>query len=365
MVFAVLYFAIGFAVAGLLAIIFAPIAVRRAVKLTRRQVEASLPISVDEIRAEKDKVRAELAVVVRRLEMDLEKAKRAKVRADVKTHRAEQAKIEFSEKYEAILKEFGGVKARLAKASAALFELEGEHKAIKSKLADTAAQLDAKSSDWADEQARASDLEMDIASLQMQIEESEAALKAEQDGRKTLTDDLRESRALLKAVQADLRVAERDLATIEKQKARAEARAEKLDERLLSRSLMAGDSSHKTTKADIVSAALTSATSSLTTEAIMPKAAPLEVKPFVEIEPAKTTGATAYDVHAVKAVFEMIGAGEAFDREDAEHYLQQIAANMSAEALADDEMRKVLAPLLKDAKNGPEGSLARAISDAL
>lgn len=373
MVFAVLYFAMGFALAGLLAIILAPIAVRRAVKLTRRQVEASLPISVDEIRAEKDKVRAELAVVVRRLEMDLDQAKRAKVRADVKTHRAEQAKVEASDKYEAILKEFGGIKARLGKASAALFDLEKDHKGLKAELADNVAHIATKTAELADEQARASDLEMDIASVQEQLGEAEATLKAEQKALKTTADELRETRALLKTVQADLRTSERNLRAAEKQQARAEARAAKLDERLLSRSLTGGKSGTKNSKAQIVSEALEVQNSPVKNTLVksteftpkassMPKAAPLEVKSFIGIELAKDVSG---DADALKAVMEKIGAGEAFDREDMENYLQQIAASMSADAVGDGDMREALAPFLKDAENAPKGSLARAIIDAL
>lgn len=373
MVFAVLYFAMGFALAGLLAIIIAPIAVRRAVKLTRRQVEASLPISVDEIRAEKDKVRAELAVVVRRLEMDLDKAKRAKVRADVKTHRAEQAKVEASDKYEAILKEFGGIKARLGKASAALFDLEKDHKGLKAELAENISELEAKKTELAEEQARLADLEMDIASVQQQFDDVDEAFKAEQIARKTNSDELRELRAALKTAQADLRQAERDVRAAEKQQARAEERAAKLDERLLSRSLTGGKAGTKNSKAQIVSEALEVQNSSVKSTVVkstefapkassMPKAAPLEVKSFIGIELAKDVSG---DADALKAVMEKIGAGEAFDREDMENYLQQIAASMSADAVSDGDMREALAPFLKDAQNAPKGSLARAIIDAL
>lgn len=66
-----LYFTLGFLCAAFLAALIAPVAWRRAVMLTRRRIEASVPLTLDEIRAEKDSLRAEHAVTARRLEMDV------------------------------------------------------------------------------------------------------------------------------------------------------------------------------------------------------------------------------------------------------------------------------------------------------
>lgn len=66
-----LYFVLGFLCAALLALLVAPAIWRRAVALTRRRVEASIPLTLDEIKADKDSLRAEFAMTVRRLEMDV------------------------------------------------------------------------------------------------------------------------------------------------------------------------------------------------------------------------------------------------------------------------------------------------------
>ncbi|MEO3997854.1 hypothetical protein [Mesorhizobium sp. CAU 1732] len=72
-----LFFILGFLSAGLLALMVAPAIWRRAVVLTRRRVEASIPMTLDQIQADKDRLRAEFAMSTRRLEMS-EKASREK-----------------------------------------------------------------------------------------------------------------------------------------------------------------------------------------------------------------------------------------------------------------------------------------------
>ena len=62
-------FAIGFLTAALLALLILPGLSRRAERLARRRVEARLPTSVAQIAAERDLLRAELAVEARRIEM--------------------------------------------------------------------------------------------------------------------------------------------------------------------------------------------------------------------------------------------------------------------------------------------------------
>ncbi|RWX60080.1 hypothetical protein EN780_32935, partial [Mesorhizobium sp. M4B.F.Ca.ET.089.01.1.1] len=69
MVQSILFFALGFLCAGFLALLIAPAIWRRAVALTRRRVEASMPLTLAEIQANKDQVRAEFAMSTRRLEM--------------------------------------------------------------------------------------------------------------------------------------------------------------------------------------------------------------------------------------------------------------------------------------------------------
>lgn len=65
-------FALGFLMAALLALGLLGAVWRRAVRLTTRRVENAVPLSLAEIKADKDQLRAEFAVAARRLEMTAE-----------------------------------------------------------------------------------------------------------------------------------------------------------------------------------------------------------------------------------------------------------------------------------------------------
>ena len=67
-----LLFALGFLCATLLALLVAPAIWRRAVVLTRQRIENSVPLTLNEIQADKDLLRADFAMSTRRLELRLE-----------------------------------------------------------------------------------------------------------------------------------------------------------------------------------------------------------------------------------------------------------------------------------------------------
>jgi chromosome segregation ATPase len=75
MIESIMYFGIGFLVSALLGLLFIPAVHNRAVRLTMKRLEASTPMSITEIRADKDRLRAEFAMSTRRLEMRIEKLK--------------------------------------------------------------------------------------------------------------------------------------------------------------------------------------------------------------------------------------------------------------------------------------------------
>jgi len=74
MIESIMYFAIGFCVAGLSVLMVVPLVHGRAVRLTTRQLEGAIP-SMAEILADKDLQRAEFAMSTRRLEVSLEQLK--------------------------------------------------------------------------------------------------------------------------------------------------------------------------------------------------------------------------------------------------------------------------------------------------
>ncbi|MBN9306149.1 MAG: hypothetical protein BGO82_00035 [Devosia sp. 67-54] len=72
----IMYFALGALAASLLALAVMPAVWRRAVRLTKKRIEAATPITMAEFRADKDQLRAEFALSTRRLEMNVEALRR-------------------------------------------------------------------------------------------------------------------------------------------------------------------------------------------------------------------------------------------------------------------------------------------------
>ncbi|MFC0218156.1 hypothetical protein ACFFJ7_07120 [Pseudochelatococcus lubricantis] len=73
----VLIFAAGFLAASVLALMILPGVNARAGRLARRRLAAQFPISIDELTAQMDYVRAEGAIAVRKVERQLEKERAA------------------------------------------------------------------------------------------------------------------------------------------------------------------------------------------------------------------------------------------------------------------------------------------------
>jgi DNA repair exonuclease SbcCD ATPase subunit len=123
----IMYATLGFLVATLLAIMSLPLVHRRAVRLTTRRIEAATPMSIAEIQAEKDHLRAESAMAMRRLEMLVEdtKAKAAAQLSDLgrKAETIHRLRVETEEK------------------AAAVARLENSEKSLQQQLQQTQAEL--------------------------------------------------------------------------------------------------------------------------------------------------------------------------------------------------------------------------------
>ena len=70
-----MFFALGFFSAGLFTLFVANAVWRRAVRLTTKRVQSALPVSLVEIKADRDQLRAEFAMSARKLEMSVEQLK--------------------------------------------------------------------------------------------------------------------------------------------------------------------------------------------------------------------------------------------------------------------------------------------------
>jgi chromosome segregation ATPase len=157
MVEPVMYFGIGFLVAALLGLLFVPLVHNRAVRLTMRRLEAATPLSIAEIRADKDQLRAEFAMSTRRLEMSVEQMK-AKTTGQL---------AELGKKTDAI----NQLKKELGEKTAAIFALESRDKTLRDQLRATEEEFEHKSSSLREAERALADKQADLGKLVAELGE--------------------------------------------------------------------------------------------------------------------------------------------------------------------------------------------------
>ena len=91
MVQSILFFVLGFLTAGFLVLLVAPAVWRRTVSVTRQRVEAKLPMTLEEIRADKDSLRAEHAMALRKVEVQLKTSQEKALSQAVELSRLHEA----------------------------------------------------------------------------------------------------------------------------------------------------------------------------------------------------------------------------------------------------------------------------------
>src|SRR5213596_4424305 len=126
----IMYVGLGFLAASLVALVIIPFVHARAVRLTLRRLEAATPLSMAEIQADKDQLRAEFAMSTRRLEMSVEQLK----------NKTTSQLAELGKKSDAINR----MKIELGEKNATIFSLEAREKAMKQQLRATEEEFAAK-----------------------------------------------------------------------------------------------------------------------------------------------------------------------------------------------------------------------------
>jgi chromosome segregation ATPase len=126
----IMYLAIGFLVSMLFGLMIVPLVHNRAVRLTTRRLEAATPLSMAEIQADKDQLRAEFAMSARRLEMSVDQLK-SKTTSQL---------AELGKKSDAINR----MKIELGEKNATIFGLEAREKAVKEQMRATEEEFAAK-----------------------------------------------------------------------------------------------------------------------------------------------------------------------------------------------------------------------------
>src|SRR5215831_12337702 len=196
-----MYCGIGFLGAALCGLVVVPLVHGRAVRLTMRRLEAATPLSMAEIQADKDQLRAEFAMSTRRLEMSVEQ---------LKTKSTSQL-AEIGKKGDAINR----LRIELGEKTAAILALEARDKSLREQLRATEEEVTVKTTAMHDAQRVLSDRQGELSKITGALDERTSladSQKVEIVALRTQVDALRErldsAAAELKTVE-DRRDAER------------------------------------------------------------------------------------------------------------------------------------------------------------
>jgi chromosome segregation ATPase len=160
-----MYFGIGFLVAALVGLVVIPLVHGRAVRLTMRRLEAATPLSMAEIQADKDQLRAEFAMSTRRLEVAVE---------GLRTKSTSQL-AELGKKGDAINR----LKIELGEKTATIFALEARDKALRDQLRTTEEEFSIKTSAMLDAQRALSAKEAELAKLISELDERSSVAESQ------------------------------------------------------------------------------------------------------------------------------------------------------------------------------------------
>jgi chromosome segregation ATPase len=168
-------------VAALIGLVVIPLVHGRAVRLTMRRLEAATPLSMAEIQADKDQLRAEFAMSTRRLEISVEQ---------LKTKSTGQL-AELGKKGDAINR----LKIELGEKTATIFALEARDKALRDQLRATEEEFAIKTGAVQDAARALSTKEEELAKLTGELDERSSfaeSQKVELVALKTQVDALKE-----------------------------------------------------------------------------------------------------------------------------------------------------------------------------
>lgn len=239
MIQSALFFVLGFLGAGLLALLLAPAIWRRAVVLTRRQVEASLPLTLHEIQAHKDGLRAEHAMAVRKLEMTIKALKEKAVAHMIEAGGLRDELVHVRRRMVELESELAG----LAEATA---EFEANHEAREAekrrlteerdaldKLAhERAAEIEKLGRMYDDASFTASSRQIEMVALEAKQEELTSQIAVLRNERKDVDARVRDADVETKSLRENLRAEKRKVAMLEKKQAGLIAAKSQFEEKL-------------------------------------------------------------------------------------------------------------------------------------
>jgi chromosome segregation ATPase len=197
MIESIMYFGGGFLVASLLALVLISFVHQRAVRLTKRRLEDAIPVSMAELQADKDNLRAEFAVSSRRLEITVEQL-RAKVTAQLG---------EIARKAEAV----NLLKNELAEKNTNTDELDGRLKAVTQKIHETEQELAVKRAALESIERRLGEKEVETATATDELVAQKLAADTQRVEIAVLQTQVEEHKSQIDELQAEAQDAARRL----------------------------------------------------------------------------------------------------------------------------------------------------------
>ena len=227
---AAMLFALGFLAAALLVAMLLPAFNRRAQRLIRRRLEAQLPLTREEIFAERDHLRAEFAVTVRRLERETEKQRGHYAASQAALTERNKAVIALEDALAERERELAATKALLVEArntdaSAEIYQKQQTISELERVLRDTRSTVTEREAAIAALDAKNQDLMLELDRRRITVVELETRNQASAVRQQDAERQAAGARLELEAVQKRAEIAEKRLA------------AEKKNAQTLSRSL--------------------------------------------------------------------------------------------------------------------------------
>ena len=223
-----IYFALGCIVTALGAMMFAPIFWRRALRLTRQRLQLQIPLSMQEIFAERDQLRAEFAVERLRGEQEVERVQAGKARDMAELGRRSMEVTRLTDRLSASRAAEQAHEAEIDRLSRELAERDMEVASLKAEAlvaAETAGRLRRDASASAREAADSRASSVELQASQAKITAEIAGLKIELQDAHDLVERLQQASIANSLEASHLRTLSADLAT-------AQSRADALDRQL-------------------------------------------------------------------------------------------------------------------------------------
>ena len=239
-------FTLGVLSAGLLTLLFLPVHWKRAVRLSKRRLENQAPLSMTEIVAERDHLRAEFAIDRRRLEQDGERMNARHAEAMAQIGRAALAARAAEERLSAFGRANSLAQEELKAAAARIVDLETQFGALHADHHDLGALLKRRTeelsdlhrrhrelADLADERRTViAGLETRVSGLEMRAADLVRDLRAAQAARSESAEEARSVGEQNKAAQKRAAALERRMGEIESESTTQARRGTQAEEAL-------------------------------------------------------------------------------------------------------------------------------------